>query len=282
MADERFNPAAATREMFTQAIERAMNDMTDAQIETLVQGAVGSEMSQRQMADLKLQTSLETAVSAIRSELALKADKSAITAAVADEASARQDADDALTAAFTAVTAAGAKNSLENTNAAGIIAIRSLQFTVNGDGSIDVGAGTVTGGNADLHINANAESELIVGATYILSGCPDGGSTTGYRVNISGKGADTGNGLVFTYDGGQIDVYIRISSGYTVTNTLHFEPMIRRAEITDGTFRPYAPTNRRLYEMILTLLSGASVQSVASPMLAQAGRANIPEVTGDA
>jgi hypothetical protein len=39
-------------------------------------------------------------------------------------------------------------------------------------------------------------------------------------------------------------------------------PMIRRAEITDGTFQPYAPTNRELYEMILALQNGRSVQSV--------------------
>jgi hypothetical protein len=30
-------------------------------------------------------------------------------------------------------------------------------------------------------------------------------------------------------------------------------PMIRRAEITDETFEPYAPSNRELYEMILQL-----------------------------
>lgn len=174
-----------------------------------------------------------------------------------------------------AVSAIGAKNRLRNVNSAGSTEIRTVQFTVNGDGSVDVGTGTVTGGNADLHINANAETGLISGESYILSGCPSGGSASGYRLNISGKGADIGEGLSFTYEGGQIDVYIRISSGYVVAEPVTFKPMIRRAEITDDTFTPYAPTNRELYEMILAMQSGASAQSAASLM--QAGRIDAAE-----
>lgn len=169
-----------------------------------------------------------------------------------------------------AVSALGAKNRLRSINPAGSMEIRTVQFTVNADGSVDIDAGTVTGGNADLHINANAETGLIVGESYILSGCPSGGSASGYRLNISGKGADTGEGLSFTYEGGQIDVYIRVSSGYAITEPITFKPMIRRAEITDDSFQPYAPTNRELYEMILALQSGVSAQSAASLM--QAGR----------
>lgn len=171
-----------------------------------------------------------------------------------------------------AVSSLSAKNRLRNINPAGSTEIRAVQFTVNGDGSVDVSTGTVTGGNADLHINANAETGLIVGESYVLSGCPSGGSASGYRLNISGKGADTGDGLSFTYEGGQIDVYIRISSGYVVAEPIAFKPMIRRAEITDDSFQPYAPTNRELYEMILALQSGSSNQSVQA--LFQADRLN--------
>lgn len=39
-------------------------------------------------------------------------------------------------------------------------------------------------------------------------------------------------------------------------------PMIRNKVIRNSTFEPYAPTNRELYEMILALQSGRSVQSV--------------------
>ena len=127
--DEKFNPASATREIFTQAINRALNDMTDAQIEALVQSAVGTEMSQRQMADLNLQSALETAVSAIRSELTQKASTSDVTAAVADEAAARQAADAELHNAVGAVAALGAKNLLKIT--ASSQTIKGVTFTVN-------------------------------------------------------------------------------------------------------------------------------------------------------
>lgn len=180
----------------------------------------------------------------------------------------------------------GSKNLLRNVNPAGGTEIRTVQFTVNTDGSVDIDVGTVTGGNADLHININAETGLMVGESYVLSGCPSGGSASGYRLNISGKGADTGDGLSFTYEGGQIDVYIRISSGYVVAEPVTFRPMIRRAEITDDSFQPYAPTNRELYEMILALQSGQSVQSAPASLM-QPGQldaelADTQEVTDDA
>ena len=50
-----------------------------------------------------------------------------------------------------------------------------------------------------------------------------------------------------TYD--RLHVYLYADTVYD-TNVY---PMIRRAEITDSTYVPYAPTNRELYEMILAL-----------------------------
>lgn len=153
------------------------------------------------------------------------------------------------------ITNYGAKNLLRNTNSPGTTVIRTVQFTVNNDGSVDIAAGTVTGGNADLSINANV-SGLEIGASYVLTGCPTGGSSSGYRLNASGIGADTGNGLEFVYVGNPINVYIRISNGYTLADQITFRPMICRAEITDNSFQPYSPTNRELYEMILALQGG--------------------------
>jgi hypothetical protein len=155
-------------------------------------------------------------------------------------------------AAIDVLANGGAKNLLRNTIAQGSTEIRTVQFTVNADGSVDIAAGTVMGGNADLSINASV-SGLVEGASYILTGCPVGGSSTGYRLNVSGVGADTGSGLKFVYEGTPINVYIRISNGYTITDSITFKPMIRRAEIKDDSFVPYAPTNRELYEMILAL-----------------------------
>lgn len=148
----------------------------------------------------------------------------------------------------------GSKNLLRNTAQIGSTEIRTLQFTVNADGSVDIAPGTVSGGNADLSINASV-SGLEIGASYILTGCPSGGSTSGYRLNVSGEGADTGDGLEFTYTGSTINVYIRISNRHTIASPITFKPMLRRSEIKDDSFVPYAPTNRELYEMILALQS---------------------------
>jgi hypothetical protein len=70
---------------------------------------------------------------------------------------------------------------------------------------------------------------------------------------------------------------IRVGSGTTIDN-LTIKPMLRYASITDSTFVPYAPTNRELYEMILALQSGRSVQSSAASLM-QAGRLDAAELT---
>lgn len=292
--DEKFNPASATREIFTQAINRALNDMTDAQIESLVRSAVGTEMSQRQMADLNLQSAIETAVSAIRSEMTQKADTSAVTTAVADEAAARQAADttvyndaaelvtdetaarqsaDAeLHDAVGAVAALGAKNLLEVTSTTR--AVNGVTFTVNNDQTITVN-GTNTGTSTALFVINDIP--LQSGIAYTLSGCPSGGSSATYYIGSLDTTdwqeftTDTGNGGTATLSEPKtIRFRIGIRSGVTVNN-LVFKPMLRRAEITDDTFAPYAPTNRELYEMILALQSGATIQSAPASLM-QAGR----------
>ena len=52
----------------------------------------------------------------------------------------------------------------------------------------------------------------------------------------------------------QIKLYSSVVNDYT-------EIMIRRKEVSDATYQPYAPTNRELYEMILEVQSQNSVQS---------------------
>lgn len=71
-----------------------------------------------------------------------------------------------------------------------------------------------------------------------------------------------GNGTIsvpFTWTGGAL--YLQFYPNYNVTsyaNSFSTEDvMIRRAEITDSTYVPYAPTNRELYEMILALKNGS-------------------------
>lgn len=157
-----------------------------------------------------------------------------------------------LTPALIEQVDAGAKNMLKNINSAGSQTIRTLTFTTDSQGCVTISSGTASDGNADLHINSNAEANLVVGQTYILTGCPSGGSLSGYRLNISSKGSDIGEGLEFTYDGSPIDVYIRVSSGYQLANAVTFKPMI--CTLTDyaisQAFVPYRPSWQEMYEMI--------------------------------
>ena len=71
----------------------------------------------------------------------------------------------------------------------------------------------------------------------------------------------TGNGAIsvpFTWTGGTL--YLQFYSDYNATtyaNSFAAEnTMIRRAEIMNDSYAPYAPTNRELYEMILALQGG--------------------------
>ena len=303
--DEKFNPASASREIFTQVVNRALNDMTDAQIEALVQSAVGTEMSQRQMADLNLQSALETAVSAIRSEMTHKASTSDVTAAVADEAAARQAADttvyhsaaelvtdetaarqsaDAeLHDAVGAVAARGAKNLLKY-DGCSASSTAGVSYTINADGTVTVN-GTPQGSSpsyVQIMLNGNAVTvDKFCDGHHILSGCPAGGGDNKYRM-YAAKGTysrfDYGDGVLLTETAlTDVRIVIYIANGYTANN-LVFKPMIRPAEITDDTFAPYAPTNRELYEMILALHSGVSAQSSAASLM-QSGRLDPAELT---
>lgn len=178
-----------------------------------------------------------------------------------------------------AVAALGAKNLLKVTSATQTI--NGVTFTVNNDQTITVN-GTNTGTSTALFVinDIPLQSEI----AYTLSGCPSGGSSATYYIGS----LDTTNWKEFTTDIGNggtatlnepktIRFRIGIRSGVTVNN-LVFKPMLRRAEITDSTYVPYAPTNRELYEMILALQSGAAIQSAPASLM-QAGRIDA-EMTG--
>lgn len=226
---------------------------------------------------------------------------------IGHEAAARQDADDVLTAAVAQINAAlldcaareelndavgalaalGAKNLLKVTSATQTI--NGVTFTVNNDQTITVN-GTNTSTSTALFVIEDIP--LQSGIAYTLSGCPSGGSTASYYIgsldttNWQEFTTDTGNGNTATLNEPKtIRFRIGIRSGVTVNN-LVFKPMLRLAEITDSTYVPYAPTNRELYEMILALQSGRSVQSSAASLM-QSGRldaelTDTQEVTDDA
>lgn len=144
----------------------------------------------------------------------------------------------------------GAKNLFPNIAVSQTVG--GVTFTVNDDGTVTAN-GTKT--NNDWFILS--ENNSFDAGTYTLSdGLPD--DTINCRLIISTARSmsaaimSTETNLrtqTKTFTTAQTGLYyaIRIVSGTTVNN-LTFKPMIRRAEITDSTFQPYAPSNRELYE----------------------------------
>lgn len=144
----------------------------------------------------------------------------------------------------------GAKNLLKV--ASTTQTVNGVTFTVNDDQTITVN-GTASA-TITYVIAPNAQAILIPDGTYVLSGCPSGGGATTFDLRwylySSGKSAyDQGSGASVAKDGNTTssNVAIVIKSGVTANN-LVFKPMVRPAEITDSSFKPYAPTNRELYE----------------------------------
>lgn len=129
--------------------------------------------------------------------------------------------------------------------------MNGITFTFN-NGIIKAN-GTATG-NADYNIlNRNNSAFTLATGSYILSGCPEGGSTATYQITINrtvngsavSYGRDEGNGLAFsvTDNSATTGIYIRIYSG-AVCDNLEFKPMIRTSDITDNHyFPPQSETN---------------------------------------
>lgn len=124
-----------------------------------------------------------------------------------------------------------------------------IDWTDKGDGTVTVD-GTATAYTA---FNLEGRTDTVTPFTlpdgsYTVSGCPEGGSNSGYRiiVGITVNDAwqtiatDLGSGDTFEYDSsmGNLGVQITVANGTTVDN-LTFSPMIRAASIEDDTYEEY-------------------------------------------
>jgi len=217
-----------SEEQIAEAFRRALNDMTDEQINDL---------------------------------LAEKLDISDIDS-VLDTGSENPIQNKAVAGAVSALMDNGAKNLLPNPHTSDVK--NGVTITVNPDGSV------LMSGTATADVSLILPVTLQPGA-YILTGCPaGGGSGTNYRMplrKIDGNvyvGADYGSGFNFEVsEETAYNVLIYVPKNVVCDNLL-FQPMVRRAELTDSNYQPYAPTNRQLYEMILAVQSGNQVQSLQS------------------
>lgn len=115
--------------------------------------------------------------------------------------------------------------------------VNGITFTVNEEDKSITANGTATEG-AYLALNTNFIFKR--GQSYILNGCPAGGSKTKYMQYIDGKSSqDYGSGVTYTpTEDTTAKVMMVIRSGVTVNN-LVFKPMIRLASIKDATYKPY-------------------------------------------
>lgn len=173
------------------------------------------------------------------------------------------------------VAALGAKNALKITASSGVLNTATIDIAA--DGSIHITGQPTTNG---AYVISSGIELVIPENSYILSMGAEAGNT---KMTISLRRAGTSQYVDLyhaesriipagTYDRAHIYLYAD-----TVYDT-HVYPMIRRAEITDSNYALYAPTNRELYEMILALQSGRSLQSAPASLM-QAGRldAELPE-----
>ena len=137
-----------------------------------------------------------------------------------------------------------------------------VTYTVNEDKSITTSNGTTT--ELSYCWISLKGVKFADGLPRILTGCPAGGSTSGYYLRLgSGTtetiadtdldtyvGGDIGSGLSFTPDPTKYyHVQIRVNNNTSVDGKV-FKPMIRLASDTDPTYQPYAMTNRELTEQV--------------------------------
>lgn len=210
-----------------------------------------------------------------------------------------QEVDEALTAglqskaALVDIVDGGAKNRLPFNDLAVIKAMNTggtwvdnvytwngVTFTVNSDFSVTVD-GTATGGNAVLVLSRTGGFSIEEGS-WILSGCPEGGSGTTYNITIAGTTSDTGNTAKFTAVTSKL-VRLYILSG-TTADGLIFKPMVCSKAEWDisQAYQPYRPSYQELYERILALEGGGTASlSMASPQSIEESTAEIPEERSD-
>jgi len=158
------------------------------------------------------------------------------------------------------------KNLLKNT--AGTTTQNGITFTYNDDGSVTCN-GTATA-NADYIYKIT----LPQNSSFILSGCPTGGSKSTYSLFARDTATwsivyfDTGSSrTVKTGDYTTWQVVIRISNGQTV-NDMTFYPMLRNADIyaDDAEYEPYSDDLQtqinELRQLIMTLTTSTNTEGV--------------------
>lgn len=123
-----------------------------------------------------------------------------------------------------------------------------ITWTVNEDGTV-IANGTATARSSFVLKNSASGGVVLEKGDYIFSGCPSGGSTSTYAININSVNnntvvstiaKDVGSGVTFTVNDtfSGIASEIVIVSGTKVKN-LVFYPMIRKTSVKNNRYMPY-------------------------------------------
>lgn len=122
-----------------------------------------------------------------------------------------------------------------------------ITWNDNGDGTMLANGKSTAVTSFEVMSRTNS-TLLLKAGTYIVNGCPQGGSESTYRIVVSRTNngvseiiaSDEGNGATFTLkENTLIGVYIDVLATGVNLNNLTFKPMIRYASITDDTYEPY-------------------------------------------
>lgn len=156
------------------------------------------------------------------------------------------------------------KNLLKNTAVSGTH--NGIPYTVNDDGSITCETGTATGSVSGIFVNSFTFKK---GMGYIMSGAPndDDSETRISLIDDTGGESqvyqDKGTGVTIKFNE---DTTYRIrvrfcSGGATINQPVTFRPMIRYAEITDGTYEPYRPSVEEYIEDLETRITALETKA---------------------
>lgn len=181
--------------------------------------------------------------------LAAKVDTTTYTAGQA-----AQDAEIAV------IAAAGAKNMLADKHAAGSVTeTNGFRFTAQADGGIKIESIGTHNANGDYYVLGNWGNQQTLldlsGNTFTASfSCSETVNQISIRIFGAGNTAIINNLYLNSERNltGEVKfIFITVVSTAVIPDDgIIVYPMIRNAKITDGTYTPYAPTNRELYEMI--------------------------------
>lgn len=158
----------------------------------------------------------------------------------------------------------GAKNILPNR--ASTVTTNGITFTVNTNGTVKA-TGTAT---ADAILALSSSFYVGNGRKVTLTGCPSGGSTSNYYIQMTnangttGKGNDIGSGVTVTADADNLGCRIIVKKNQALGTTgITFNPMVRPANIRNASYVPYAMTNRELTSQISNIDKSLSSRYIA-------------------